>query len=81
MYSHSTKFPQEFGKYAEKNPQKYFLALAYTGPACMRIKINSPRICPARVGSVLGVLEIGGHDRPTHDVPHFQVLVVWFCSP
>ena len=47
MYTPRNSFPQEFGYYAENDSSTIvscIRASANTGPACIRGKINSPRI-------------------------------------
>ena len=57
MYSHRIEFLQESSYSAENDPSKIFSCIrasANTGPACIRAKINSPRIFPACIGFVPG---------------------------
>ena len=57
MYSHRNEFLHELGTYVENTSSKIFArirASANTGPACLRAKIDSPRILPACIGFVPG---------------------------
>ena len=57
MYSHRVNSPKNLAKYSGNTSSIIFSCIrasANTGPACIRAKIDSPRICPACIGFVPG---------------------------